>query len=192
MTTFQEIDIVGITRPCVKHNFLVTSIDQLAVTIKKSYHIARSGRPGPVLIDVPKDISMQKFEFDYPESIKMRSYQPVIKGNKRQIKKAIDLLCKSKRAVLYTGGGVVSSQASDELRALAKRTHFPVTHTLMGLGAFPATDEQFVGMLGMHGTYEANLTMHHADLIVAIGARFDDRVTGNLKNFLPLCESDSY
>jgi len=185
--SFQEIDIVGITRPCVKHNFLVTSIEDIAPTMKKAFHIAMSGRPGPVLVDIPKDLTngVDKIEFDYPKDLKMRSYQPTIKGNKKQIRTALNIIAESKKPILYAGGGVVSSQASKELTEFAQLFNFPVTTTLMGLGVYPATDKQYVGMLGMHGTYEANNTMHNADLIIAIGARFDDRVTGDLKKFSP-------
>ena len=180
---FQECDTVGITRPCVKHNFLVKDVKDLAVTIKKAFHIAATGRPGPVVVDIPKDITAQLAEFDYPKSIQMRSYNPVIKGHLGQIKKAVQLLAEAKRPMIYAGGGVILSDAADKLTQLAKRVNSPVTTTLMGLGAFPATDKQSVGMLGMHGTYEANMSMHHADVILAVGARFDDRVIGNPEHF---------
>ena len=182
---FQEVDIVGITRPCVKHNFLVTDVKDLATTIKKAFYIASTGRPGPVLVDIPKDITMTRCEFEYPKEISIRSYNPTVKGNKRQVRRAIDLMLESKRPILYTGGGVILSGASAELTQLARELQFPVTNTLMGLGAYPATDPLFVGMLGMHGTYEANHAMHQADLVIAIGARFDDRVTGNIEKFCP-------
>lgn len=182
---FQEVDIVGITRPCVKHNFLVTDIKDLAVTIKKAFYIASTGRPGPVLVDIPKDITAQRHKFEYPKEISIRSYNPTVKGNKRQVRRAIDLMLESKRPILYTGGGVVLSGGSAELTQLTRELKFPITNTLMGLGAYPATDPLFVGMLGMHGTYEANHAMHQADLVIAIGARFDDRVTGNIEKFCP-------
>lgn len=182
---FQEVDIVGITRPCVKHNFLVTKIEDLAPMIKKAFYIATTGRPGPVLIDIPKDITNEKMEFVYPESVKIRSYEPTTIGHPRQIKSAVDLILKAKKPIIYSGGGVILSRASEELIAFAKELGFPVTNTLMGLGAYPAMDEQFVGMLGMHGTYEANMAMHGSDLVIAVGARFDDRVTGNLEKFCP-------
>ncbi len=182
---FQEVDIVGITRPCVKHNFLVTDVKELATTIKKAFYIASTGRPGPVLIDIPKDVTTMRCEFHYPKEITMRSYNPTTKGNKRQIRRALDLMLEAKRPVLYTGGGVVLSGASHELTELTRELGFPITQTLMGLGAFPSMDKQFVGMLGMHGTYEANHSMHESDLVIAIGARFDDRVTGNIEKFCP-------
>ncbi len=182
---FQEVDIVGITRPCVKHNFLVTEVEKLAETIKKAFHIATTGRPGPVLVDIPKDLTIDTTEFVYPDSVNMRSYQPTVKGNKKQIKKAVDLILEAKQPVIYSGGGVISSGASKQLTALARRLHYPITNTLMGLGAYPATDKQFLGMLGMHGTYEANQSMHNVDILIAIGSRFDDRVTGNIEKFCP-------
>jgi len=180
---FQECDTVGITRPCVKHNFLVRDVKDLAVTMKKAFHIATTGRPGPVLVDIPKDITVNKCEYQYPETISMRSYNPVRKGHAGQIRKAVQLLQQAERPMVYTGGGVVLSNASAQLRELIKRTGFPITSTLMGLGAYPATDEQFLGMLGMHGTYEANMAMQHCDVLLAIGARFDDRVIGNPAHF---------
>jgi acetolactate synthase-1/2/3 large subunit len=182
---FQEVDIVGITRPCVKHNFLVTDVNQLATTIKKAFYIASTGRPGPVLVDIPKDITSARCEFHYPKEITMRSYNPTYKGNKRQIRRAVDLMLEAKRPVLYTGGGVVLSGASHELTEMTHELGFPITNTLMGLGAYPSMDKQFIGMLGMHGTYEANHAMHDSDLIIAIGSRFDDRVTGNIEKFCP-------
>ena len=182
---FQEVDIVGITRPCVKHNFLVTRVEDLAITFKKAFHIATTGRPGPVLIDIPKDLGVEKTEFLYPKSVEMRSYQPTVKGNKKQIKKAVDLILSAKQPVIYSGGGVISSGASAELTQFARYLNYPITNTLMGLGAYPATDRQFLGMLGMHGTYEANQAMHNVDILIAIGSRFDDRVTGNLEKFCP-------
>ena len=185
--SFQEIDIVGITRPCVKHNFLVTKIEDIAPTMQKAFHIAMSGRPGPVLVDIPKDLTsgVDKIAFDYPKDVKMRSYQPTVKGNKRQIKTALTMIAKAKKPILYAGGGVISSKGSKELTEFGQAFNLPVTTTLMGLGAYPSNDKQYVGMLGMHGTYEANKAMHHADLIIAVGARFDDRVTGDLDKFSP-------
>ena len=180
---FQECDTVGITRPCVKHNFLVKDVKDLAVTIKKAFHIARTGRPGPVVVDIPKDITANKAAFHYPESVHMRSYNPVVKGHLGQIKKATQLLQEAKRPIIYTGGGVILSDAAEKLTKLARLLNFPVTNTLMGLGGYPATDRQFIGMLGMHGTYEANMAMQHADLVIAVGARFDDRVIGNPDHF---------
>ncbi len=180
---FQECDTVGITRPCVKHNFLVKDVKDLAVTLKKAFHIATTGRPGPVVVDIPKDITANKCEFDYPKAVQMRSYNPVVKGHLGQIKKAVQLLQEAKRPIIYTGGGVILSDAAEKLTQLARRLGFPVTNTLMGLGGYPATDRQNVGMLGMHGTYEANMSMHYSDLILAIGARFDDRVIGNPEHF---------
>lgn len=182
---FQEVDAVGITRPCVKHNFLVRDIKILAETIKKAFYIASTGRPGPVLIDLPKDITIGKAEFHYPKKIKLRSYNPTVKGHAGQIRKAVDLILSAKRPMIYTGGGVILSDGSPELVELAQLLGYPITNTLMGLGAYPATDKQFVGMLGMHGTYEANMAMHHCDVLIAIGARFDDRVTGKIDKFCP-------
>lgn len=183
LDAFQEVDTVGITRPCVKHNFLVKDIAELAVTIKKAFYIASTGRPGPVLVDIPKDVTQQKTRFVYPDSIHMRSYNPVVKGHSRQIKKAAQLISKAKRPVVYTGGGIILSGASSLLTELVQLLNFPCTNTLMGLGGYPATDKQFIGMLGMHGTYEANMAMQYCDVLVAIGARFDDRVIGNPKHF---------
>jgi len=182
---FQECDAVGITRPCVKHNFLVKDVRDIALTIKKAFYIAATGRPGPVVVDIPKDITapVQKAEFDYPKSITMRSYNPVVKGHIGQIKKAAQLLLKARRPMIYAGGGVVQGRAAAELAELVRLLGFPCTNTLMGLGGYPATDRQFVGMLGMHGTYEANMAMQHCDVLLAIGARFDDRVIGNPKHF---------
>ncbi|MEZ5615151.1 MAG: acetolactate synthase 3 catalytic subunit [Rhodocyclaceae bacterium] len=180
---FQEVDTVGITRPCVKHNFLVKDVKDLASTIKKAFYLAKSGRPGPVLVDIPKDISAAKCEYAYPKSITMRSYNPVVKGHQGQIKKAVQLLLEARRPMVYAGGGVVLSDAADKLARLARQLGFPVTNTLMGLGGYPATDRQYVGMLGMHGTYEANMAMQHCDVLLAIGARFDDRVIGNPEHF---------
>ncbi|MGC2457332.1 MAG: acetolactate synthase 3 catalytic subunit [Gallionellaceae bacterium] len=180
---FQEVDTVGITRPCVKHNFLVKDVRNLASTIKKAFYLAKSGRPGPVLVDIPKDISNQKTEFSYPASISVRSYHPAQHGEVGQIKQAAQLLLEAKRPMVYTGGGVILSGAAKQLTELVRQLGFPVTNTLMGLGGYPATDQQFVGMLGMHGTYEANLAMQHCDVLLAVGARFDDRVIGNVAHF---------
>jgi len=180
---FQEADTVGITRPCVKHNFLVKDVKDLAVTIKKAFYLAKTGRPGPVLVDIPKDITAQKCEFQYPKTISMRSYNPVVKGHAGQIKKALQILLEAKRPIIYTGGGVILSDSADKLAKLTRGLRFPITQTLMGLGGYPATDRQFLGMLGMHGTYEANMAMQHADVVLAIGARFDDRVIGSPNHF---------
>jgi acetolactate synthase-1/2/3 large subunit len=180
---FQEVDTVGITRPCVKHNFLVKDIKDLAVIMKKAFFLAATGRPGPVLVDIPKDVQSQKTGYFYPQSVPMRSYNPVIKGHSGQIRKAIQLLMDAKRPMIYSGGGVVIGNASAELAQLVRRLGFPCTNTLMGLGGYPASDPQFVGMLGMHGTYEANMAMQNCDVLLAIGARFDDRVIGNPKHF---------
>lgn len=185
---FQEVDNVGITRPCVKHNFLVKDVKDLAETIKKAFYIATSGRPGPVLVDIPKDVTANKAEYHYPETVSIRSYNPVNKGHPGQIKKAVDLMLSAKRPMLYTGGGVVLGNAADALTEMTRLLGYPITNTLMGLGGYPATDKQFVGMLGMHGTYEANMAMHHCDVLIAIGARFDDRVTGNIAKFCPTAE----
>jgi acetolactate synthase I/II/III large subunit len=182
---FQEVDSVGITRPIVKHNFLVEDVNDIAITLKKAFYVATTGRPGPVVVDIPKDVTAHMAEFNYPREIKMRSYHPTVKGHTGQIKKALDLIVNAKRPMIYTGGGVILSNASDELIAFTKSVNSPITNTLMGLGAYPANDKLFVGMLGMHGTYEANMSMHHCDVLVAIGARFDDRVTGNLEKFCP-------
>jgi acetolactate synthase-1/2/3 large subunit len=180
---FQECDTVGITRPCVKHNFLVNDVHKLAVTMKKAFYIANSGRPGPVVVDIPKDVTAAKCKFEYPETIQMRSYNPVVKGHLGQIKKAVHLLLEAKRPMIYSGGGVILSNGAEQLTRLTRRLGFPITNTLMGLGAYPATDRQFLGMPGMHGTVEANLAMQHCDVLLAIGARFDDRVIGNPDNF---------
>jgi acetolactate synthase-1/2/3 large subunit len=180
---FQECDTVGITRPVVKHNFLVKDVKDLAETIKKAFYIARTGRPGPVLVDIPKDVSMQKATYSYPKEIEMRSYRPVDKGHAGQIRKAVQLLLAAERPMIYTGGGVILANASNELNKLVDKLGFPITNTLMGLGAYRATDKKFVGMPGMHGTYEANMAMQHCDVLIAIGARFDDRVIGNPKHF---------
>jgi len=182
---FQEADNIGITRPCVKHNFLVKDVNRLAETIKKAFYVATTGRPGPVVVDIPKDVTAEKAEFHYPDRVSMRSYNPVHVGHAGQIKRAVKLMLGAKRPMFYTGGGVILGNASAALTKLARELNFPVTNTLMGLGAYPATDPQFVGMLGMHGTYEANMAMHHCDVLVAVGARFDDRVTGNIEKFCP-------
>jgi acetolactate synthase I/II/III large subunit len=182
---FQECDAVGITRPCVKHNFLVKDVKDLAVTIKKAFYIATTGRPGPVLVDVPKDVTAFKADYLYPKALELRSYNPVVKGHPGQIKKAVDLILQAKRPMIYTGGGIVLDNASEQLTEFVRLLGYPCTNTLMGLGAFPATDPLFVGMLGMHGTYEANMAMHECDVLIAIGARFDDRVTGDLTKFCP-------
>lgn len=180
---FQECDAVGITRPCVKHNFLVKDVNQLAQTIKEAFHIAKSGRPGPVLVDIPKDITVQKAIFDYSQPVKMRSYNPIVKGHQGQIKKAAKMILSAKRPMIYAGGGVILSNASDELRHLTTLTGAPITNTLMGLGASIATNKQFLGMPGMHGNYEANMAMQNCDVLIAVGARFDDRVIGNPADF---------
>ena len=183
---FQEVDAVGITRSCVKHNFLIKDISEVAITVKKAFHIATTGRPGPVVIDIPKDVTINQMELEeYPETIKMRSYKPTTKASNRQIKKAAELIANSQRPILYSGGGCVIGNASKELREFTRLLGFPITQTLMGLGAYPGTDELSIGMLGMHGTYEANMAMHGSDCVVAIGARFDDRITGNLEKFCP-------
>jgi acetolactate synthase-1/2/3 large subunit len=183
LDAFQECDTVGITRPIVKHNFLVKDVRDLALTMKKAFHIARSGRPGPVVVDIPKDVSLKTAPFHYPEAVEMRSYNPVRKGHGGQIRKAVQLLLQAKRPYIYTGGGVILGNASAELRELIDLLGFPCTNTLMGLGAVPASDPRFLGMLGMHGTYEANMTMQHCDVLLAVGARFDDRVIGNPRHF---------
>jgi acetolactate synthase I/II/III large subunit len=180
---FQEADTVGITRPIVKHNFLVKDVKDLPLVLKKAFHIAQTGRPGPVLIDIPKDISAAKGPFVYPETLEMRSYNPVVKGHSGQIRKAIALLQEAQRPYIYTGGGVILADAAPELKEFADLLGYPVTNTLMGLGGFPGSSPQFVGMLGMHGTYEANMAMQHSDVLIAIGARFDDRVIGNTIHF---------
>ena len=184
---FQETDMIGCCRPIVKHSFLVRSIEEIPSVMKKAFHIAKTGRPGPVVVDVPKDMTAptEKRAFEYPGTVKLRSYTPALKGHAGQVRKALDLLLEAKRPVIYAGGGVVLGDASAELISLAKRLGYPVTNTLMGLGAYPGSDDQFIGMLGMHGFYEANQAMHQADVIFAVGARFDDRVTNNPKKFCP-------
>jgi acetolactate synthase I/II/III large subunit len=183
LDAFQECDTVGITRPIVKHNFLVKDVRDLALTLKKAFHIARTGRPGPVVVDIPKDVSLKTAPFHYPDTVEMRSYNPVKKGHGGQIRKAVQLLLQAKRPYIYTGGGVILGNAATELRELVDLLGFPCTNTLMGLGAVPASDPRFLGMLGMHGTYEANMTMQHCDVLLAVGARFDDRVIGNPRHF---------
>ncbi|MEL0583641.1 MAG: acetolactate synthase 3 large subunit [Candidatus Thiodiazotropha sp. (ex. Lucinoma kazani)] len=184
---FQEVDTVGITRPCVKHNFLVKRLEDLAETIKKAFYIATTGRPGPVVIDIPKDITdpVIKIPYSYPSKVKMRSYNPVIKGHLGQIKKAVKIMMEAERPVFYTGGGVVLDDAAKPLTDLVDTLGFPITQTLMGLGAYPGSGKHFLGMLGMHGTYEANMAMHETDVLIAVGARFDDRITGHVKQFCP-------
>ena len=184
---FQEVDMIGITRPCVKHNFLVKDVNKLAETIKKAFYVATTGRPGPVVIDVPKDITAPniKVPYKYPKKVSIRSYNPVVTGHKGQIKKAVDLLLSAQKPIINSGGGVILGEASKELIEFTQVLGYPITNTLMGLGSYPASDKQFIGMLGMHGTYEANMAMHDSDVIIAIGARFDDRVTGKLDLFCP-------
>ena len=184
---FQEVDTVGITRPCVKHNFLVKDVRQLAATIKKAFYLAQSGRPGPVVVDIPKDVTDPTITvpYDYAQLPEIRSYQPAQRGHSGQIRKAFDALVNAKRPMIYTGGGVVLGEAAAQLTTLVRQLGYPITSTLMGLGAYPMTDRQFVGMLGMHGTYEANMAMHETDCLIAIGARFDDRVTGKIEHFCP-------
>jgi acetolactate synthase-1/2/3 large subunit len=184
MDAFQEVDMVGITRPCVKHNFLVKDINELAATIKKAFYIAASGRPGPVVVDIPKDVTQRLAEFHYPESVSIRSYVPVTRGHPGQIKKAVNLLAEAKRPYIYVGGGAVQGNASAEVTELVKMLGVPCTNTLMGLGAYPGQDQQFLGMLGMHGTYEANMAMQYCDVLIAVGARFDDRVISVPSHFL--------
>ncbi|MFC3531586.1 biosynthetic-type acetolactate synthase large subunit [Vogesella facilis] len=184
LDAFQEVDMVGITRPCVKHNFLVKDINELASTIKKAFYIAKTGRPGPVVVDVPKDVTQAKAEFHYPESVSIRSYVPVTRGHPGQIKKAVNLLAEAKRPYIYVGGGAVQGDAAAEVTELVKMLGVPCTNTLMGLGAYPGEDRQFLGMLGMHGTYEANMAMQYCDVLIAVGARFDDRVISIPSHFL--------
>jgi acetolactate synthase-1/2/3 large subunit len=180
---FQEVDTVGITRPCVKHNFLVKDVRDLAVTIKKAFYIAATGRPGPVVVDIPKDVTQHRCAYDYPASVSMRSYNPTGKGHAGQIKKAAQMLLEAERPMIYSGGGVVLGNAAERLTELVRLLGFPATNTLMGLGGYPAPDPLFLGMLGMHGTIEANMAMQHCDVLLAVGARFDDRVIGNPKHF---------
>ena len=187
---FQEVDAVGISRPCVKHNFLVKDLNKLAETLKKAFYIATTGRPGPVVIDIPKDITAPhiKIPYEYPKQVKIRSYNPNLKGHPRQIKRAVELLLSAKRPMIYSGGGVIMDGASQELRDFVHHLGYPITQTLMGLGAFPGTDPQFIGLLGMHGTYESNMAMHDCDVLIAIGARFDDRITGVPSKFCPYAQ----
>jgi acetolactate synthase-1/2/3 large subunit len=187
---FQEVDSVGISRPCVKHNFLVKDLNKLAETLKKAFYVATTGRPGPVVVDIPKDITAPhiKIPYQYPKNISMRSYNPNVNGHPKQIKRAVELLLSAKRPVIYSGGGVILDGASNELRDFVHHLGYPITQTLMGLGAFPGTDPQFLGMLGMHGTYEANMAMHDCDVLIAIGARFDDRITGVTSKFCPYAQ----
>lgn len=182
---FQEVDIVGITRPCTKHNFLVKDVKKLALVIRQAFYLARSGRPGPVLVDLPKDIVQASTEFVWPEDISMRSYNPTYKPNLNQLRRTAEVIAESQRPVLLCGGGVIMADAAEEAATLARELRIPVTATLMGLGAFPATDELFLGMVGMHGTYAANLAINNADLVICAGARFDDRVTGKIAAFAP-------
>ncbi len=184
---FQETDMMGVSRPIVKHSFMVKHASEIPEIIKKAYYIASTGRPGPVVVDVPKNTvdPGQTFPFEYPKKLKMRSYVPATKGHSGQIKKAVSMLLKARRPVIYSGGGVILGEASELLTELAQRLNFPVTNTLMGLGAYPGNDKQFLGMLGMHGTFEANTAMHHCDLVLAVGARFDDRVTNTPNKFCP-------
>ena len=188
--SFQETDMVGVSRPVVKHSYLVRTASEIPETIKKAFHIATSGRPGPVVVDIPKDMTdpTNLFDYSYPEKVTMRSYSPATRGHTGQIKKAIRLLAKCERPMIYAGGGVVQGDASSQLIELTRLLGFPITNTLMGLGAFPGTDKQFLGMLGMHGTFEANNAMHHSDLVFAIGARFDDRITNTVSKFCPYAE----
>jgi acetolactate synthase-1/2/3 large subunit len=184
---FQEVDSVGITRPCVKHNFLVKRLEDLAETLKKAFYIASTGRPGPVVVDIPKDVTApnMKVDYKYPDQVFMRSYSPTVKGHPKQAKRAVDLILSAKRPMIYTGGGVILSNAEKELIEFTQHLGYPITNTLMGLGAYPGSDRQFLGMLGMHGTYEANMAMHECDVLIAVGARFDDRVTGDTDKFCP-------
>ena len=182
---FQEVDIIGITRPCTKHNYLVKDVEDLARILKEAFYVARSGRPGPVLIDLPKDVMVDSAEFKYPEKVFIRGYQPTYEGHPGQIQRAVDLILKSKRPILYVGGGIISSNASKELTLFAERLGIPVTMTLMGLGGFPGNHSLSLGMLGMHGTYRANMAVMESDLLIAIGSRFDDRVTGKIESFAP-------
>ena len=185
---FQEADNIGLSRPCTKYNFLVKDVNDLATTIKEAFYIATTGRPGPVLVDIPKDVSMAKADFTYPSSVSIRGYNPTYEGNKWQIKQAAEAIMKAKKPILYVGGGVVFSQAAKELLELAEMTQIPVDMTLMGLGAFPGEHPQSMGMLGMHGTYCANMAVHYSDLVIAVGARFDDRVTGKVSEFCPFAK----
>ncbi len=180
---FQEADIVGITRPCTKHNYLVKNIKELPRIVKEAFYVARTGRPGPVLVDVPKDVFKQEMDFSYPATVDVRGYKPTITGNRRQISRALDEIMQAEKPVVYAGGGVVLSNAAKELQTFVRRLRIPVTMTLMGLGAFPGTDPLWLGMIGMHGTYRANMAVSNCDMLIAVGARFDDRVTGDVKSF---------
>jgi acetolactate synthase-1/2/3 large subunit len=182
---FQEVDIVGITRPCTKHNYLVKDIKDLARTIKEAFYLARSGRPGPVLVDLPKDVMAASCKFEYPERITMRSYNPHYEPNLKQVRKALTLIKKARRPLIFAGGGVISANAHEELTWLARTLQIPVTTSMMGLGGFPGNDPLWLGMLGMHGTYVANMGIHNSDLLISVGVRFDDRVTGKLQTFAP-------
>ncbi|MFW5722444.1 MAG: biosynthetic-type acetolactate synthase large subunit [Desulfohalobiaceae bacterium] len=182
---FQEVDIVGITRPCTKHNYLVKDVNRLAETVKEAFYLARSGRPGPVLVDLPKDVMNARADFHYPRTIKIRSYNPNIKPNIKQVRKALDLLRSAKRPLIFSGGGIITSGGHEDLIWLARNLQIPVTSTLMGLGAFPGNDELWLGMLGMHGTYAANMAINNADVLLGVGVRFDDRVTGKVNTFAP-------
>nr|VFK14507.1 MAG: acetolactate synthase, large subunit [Candidatus Kentron sp. LFY] len=182
---FQEVDCVGITRPCAKHNFLVKDTSELALVLKKAFHVATTGRPGPVVVDIPKDVTAEVAEYEYPKTVKMRSYSPVVTGHVGQIRRALDLILSAECPMIYSGGGVILDNASDLLVAFTRMLGAPITNTLMGLGSFPGTDRQFLGMLGMHGTFEANMAMHECDVLIAIGARFDDRITGDIERFCP-------
>ncbi|MDA9909868.1 thiamine pyrophosphate-binding protein, partial [Gammaproteobacteria bacterium] len=188
LDAFQETDMIGVSRPVVKHSFMVQKAEDIPMVVKQAFHIATSGRPGPVVIDIPKDVTDpgETFPYEYPETAKIRSYSPPTKGHSGQIKKAVEILMNAKKPIIYSGGGVVMGDGAELLTKLAQKLGYPVTNTLMGLGAYPATDKQFVGMLGMHGTYEANMSMNDADVILAIGARFDDRVTNSdVSKFCP-------
>ncbi len=184
---FQEVDAIGCTRPCVKHNFMVKGIDDIAEVMRKAFYVATTGRPGPVVVDIPKDFTAPhvKIPYEYPAEVSMRSYVPVSGGHSGQVRKAVELLAQAKKPMIYSGGGVLMSAAAAELTQLTRELGYPITSTLMGLGGYPASDDQFIGMLGMHGTYEANMGMHHCDVLLAIGARFDDRVTGEVAHFCP-------
>ncbi len=184
---FQEVDAIGCTRPCVKHNFMVKSVDEIATVMRKAFYVATTGRPGPVVVDIPKDFTAPniKIPYEYPKEVSMRSYVPVSGGHSGQVRKAVELLAQAKRPMIYTGGGVIMSGAENELIRLTQELGYPITNTLMGLGAYPSSDKQFIGMLGMHGTYEANMAMHNCDVLLAVGARFDDRVTGEIAHFCP-------
>ncbi|WP_291512132.1 biosynthetic-type acetolactate synthase large subunit [Acidithiobacillus sp.] len=182
---FQEVDTVGITRPCTKHNFLVKDVADLANTLKTAFFLAASGRPGPVLVDIPKDITVKRCAYRYPDKVQLRSYKPTVKGHAGQVRKAVQLIASAERPMFYTGGGIILGNAAEALTGFVRHLGAPITNTLMGLGGFPASDPQFLGMLGMHGTFEANMAVQHSDVLIALGARFDDRVTGNLEAFAP-------